>query len=146
VVGINTLIQSPSGAVGAPQSAGIGFAIPIDYARQIAGELIETGRAAHPYMGVGTVSITRAIAREYGMPVDAGAFVQEVQPESPAERAGIERGDIIVRIAGTTIRGTEDVFAAVRGERIGAVVEVVVVRGDEERTLSVTLGSDADRR
>ena len=146
VVGINTLIQSPSGAVGAPQSAGIGFAIPIDYARQIAGELIETGRAAHPYMGVGTVSITRAISREYGMPVDAGAFVQEVQPESPAERAGIERGDIIVRIAGTTIRGTEDVFAAVRGERIGAVVEVVVVRGDEERTLSVTLGSDADRR
>lgn len=146
VVGINTLIQSPSGSVGAPQSAGIGFAIPIDYARQIADELIETGRATHPYMGVSTFSITRAVAAQYGLPVDSGALVQQVQPDSPAERAGLVRGDIIVRIAGTTIRRTEDVFTAVRGSRVGTEVAVTVVRDGEELDFAVTLGSDADRR
>lgn len=146
VVGINTLIQSPSGSVGAPQSAGIGFAIPIDYARTIADELILTGRATHPYMGVSTVTITRSIAAQYGLPVDAGAFVQLVQPGSPAETAGIERGDIIVKIAGTDIRGTEDVFTSVRGSRVGDSVEVVVYRGESTETFPVTLGSDADRR
>lgn len=146
VVGINTLIQSPSGSVGAPQSAGIGFAIPIDYARTIADELIETGRATHPYMGVSTVTITRTIALQYELPVDQGALIQQVQPGSPAEAAGLERGDIIVRIGDTAIRGTEDVFTAVRGARVGATVEVVVYRDDAERSASVTLGSDADRR
>jgi len=146
VVGINTLIQSPSGAVGAPQSAGIGFAIPIDYARQIAEELIATGRATHPYMGVSTVTITQPVAVQYDLPVDAGALVQEVQPDSPAEAGGLLRGDIIVRIAGITIRSTEDVFTAIRGERVGATVEVVVYRDDAQQTYSVTLGSDADRR
>jgi putative serine protease PepD len=146
VVGINTLIQSPSGAVGAPQSAGIGFAIPIDYARQIAEELIATGRATHPYMGVSTVTITRPVAVQYDLPVDAGALVQQVQPDSPAEAGGLLRGDIIVRIAGITIRSTEDVFTAIRGERVGATVEVVVYRDDAQQTYSVTLGSDADRR
>ncbi|MBN2847865.1 MAG: trypsin-like peptidase domain-containing protein [Coriobacteriia bacterium] len=146
VVGINTLIQSPSGAVGAPQSAGIGFAIPIDYARQIAEELIATGRATHPYMGVSTVTITRPVAVQYDLPVDAGALVQQVQPGSPAQAAGLLRGDIIVRIAGTTIRSTEDVFTAIRGDRVGATVEVVVYRDDSQETFSVTLGSDADRQ
>ncbi|HSQ22757.1 MAG TPA: trypsin-like peptidase domain-containing protein [Coriobacteriia bacterium] len=146
VVGINTLIQSPSGAVGAPQSAGIGFAIPIDYARQIAEELIATGRATHPYMGVSTVTITQPVAVQYDLPVDAGALVQEVQPDSPAEAGGLLRGDIIVRIAGITIRSTEDVFTAIRGEQVGATVEVIVYRDDAQQTYSVTLGSDADRR
>ena len=146
VVGINTLIQSPSGAVGAPQSAGIGFAIPIDYARQIAEELIATGRATHPYMGVSTVTITQPVAVQYDLPVDAGALVQEVQLDSPAEAGGLLRGDIIVRIAGVTIRSTEDVFTAIRGARVGATVEVVVYRDDAQQSFSVTLGSDADRR
>jgi putative serine protease PepD len=97
-------------------------------------------------MGVSTVSITRVIAAQYGLPVDAGALVQQVQPGSPAEAAGLERGDIIVRIAGSAIRSTEDVFAAVRSGRVGATVDVEFFRGDEELSLAVTLGSDADRR
>lgn len=146
VIGINTLIQSPSGSVGAPQSAGIGFAIPMDYARVIADELIETGRATHPYMGVSTVTISRAIAAQYGLPAEAGALIQQVQPGSPAEAAGLARGDIIVHIGDVDIRMTEDVFTAVRGARVGATVDVVVFRGESRETLAVTLGSDADRR
>src|SRR5574340_531662 len=76
VVGINTLIESPAGQVGASQSAGIGFAIPIDYAKSIADELISTGKATHPLLGVSTATITPAIAQQYNLSVDSGAFVQ----------------------------------------------------------------------
>ena len=145
VVGINTLIESPSGDYGAPQSAGIGFAIPIDYAALIAEDLITTGRATHPYMGVSTFTITPPIADQYALPVEEGALVQEIQAGSPADAGGIERGDIILRIAGTRIESTEDVFTTVRGRRVGETVTVDVVRDGAELSLQVTLGSDADR-
>jgi putative serine protease PepD len=141
LVGINTLIQSTSGS-----SAGIGFAIPVDFAVDIADQLIASGSATHPYMGVSTESVTRSIAEQFGLPVQRGALVRFVQPQSPAEAAGLERGDIIVRIDERDIAGVEDVFAATREREIGTQVEVEVVRGDTRRTFEVTLGSDADRR
>jgi putative serine protease PepD len=145
LVGINTLIQSPSGAVGAPQSAGIGFAIPVDFALDIAGQLIETGKAVHPYIGVSTETVDEALASQFGLPVRSGALVRFVQPNSPAEAAGLQRGDIIVKLGDTPITGVDDVFTAVRENRIGDAVAVELVRGDTRRTLEVTLGSDADR-
>lgn len=141
VIGINTLIQAR-----VAQSAGIGFAIPIDFARNVADQLIETGRATHPFMGVSTVSVDANLARQFGLPVTSGALVQLVTPGSPAEEGGIERGDIIVRIADRGIEGVEDVFGAVRAHAVGETVEVEVVRGERRRTLEVTLGSDAGGR
>jgi len=146
LVGINTLIQSPSGSVGAPQSAGIGFAIPVDFAESIAAQIIETGKATHPYMGVSTETVTENIATEFQLPVSQGALVRFVQPGSPAEKAGIERGDIIVRIDDREITGVEDVFAEVREHNVGEQVPVEVVRNETRRDFSVTLGSDADRQ
>ncbi|MDZ4169767.1 MAG: trypsin-like peptidase domain-containing protein [Coriobacteriia bacterium] len=146
LVGINTLIQSPSGAVGAPQSAGIGFAIPVDFAVDISKQLIANGRAVHPYLGVSTQTVNQSVASQFGLPVTEGALVRFVQPESPAELAGIERGDIIVKIGERTVGGVEDVFAAIRENRVGDEVGVELVRGEARRTLAVTLGSDADRR
>lgn len=141
LVGINTLIQSTSGS-----SAGIGFAIPIDFARDIAQQIIETGRATHPYLGVSTETVDENIATQFGLPVAKGALVRFVQPQSPAEAAGFARGDIIVGINGKEVGGVEDVFARVRESRVGDTVEVEVVRGEARRTLRPTLGSDADRR
>ncbi len=146
LVGINTLIQSPSGAVGAPQSAGIGFAIPVDFAIDIADQIIETGRATHPYLGISTQTVDENIASQFGLPVTEGALVRFVQPQSPAEAAGIERGDIIVAIGERPVGSVEDVFAAIREHKVGDTVEVEVVRGEARRTLTATLGSDADRR
>jgi putative serine protease PepD len=146
LVGINTLIQSPSGSVGAPQSAGVGFAIPVNFALDIAKQLIETGRAVHPYIGVSTETVDEALAGQFGLPVQSGALVRFVQPSSPAERAGIQRGDIIVKLGGTPITGVDDVYTAVRENQIGDVVAVEVVRSDTRRTLDVTLGSDAQRQ
>jgi len=147
LVGINTLIQSPSGSVGAPQSAGIGFAIPADFALSIADQIITTGSSAtHPYMGVSTETVNEAVATEFNLPVQRGALVRFVQPASPAEKSGIQRGDIIVRIAGTEITGVEDVFAVTRQKAVGDVVDVEIVRNDARRTVQVTLGSDSDRQ
>lgn len=141
LIGINTLIQSTSGA-----SAGIGFAIPVDFAKSVAEELIATGRATHPFMGVGTVTIDASVAGQYGLAADAGALVQNVTVGSPAETAGILEGDIITRIADKKILGVEDVFTAVRSQKVGDTIDVRVVRSDGEKTLKVTLASDAARR
>ena len=142
LVGINTLIQSPSGGVGAAQSAGIGFAIPIEFARSIAEQLISTGKASHPYIGASTQTIDQSIAAQYGLPVSAGAIVAFVQPKGPAEVAGVKRGDIIVKIGSADIRNVADVFAAVRQHKIGDSVPVQFVRNDATKTVSVTLSSD----
>ena len=143
LVGINTLIQSPSGGVGAAQSAGIGFAIPVDFATSIADQLIASGKASHPYMGVSTQTIDESLAAQYGLPVQSGALVAFVQPDGPAENAGIERGDIITKIGDTDITGVADIFAGVREYKIGDTVTVEAFRNDQARTFSVTLGSDA---
>jgi putative serine protease PepD len=143
IVGINTLIQSPSGGVGAAQSAGIGFAIPIDFAKSIADQLINNGTASHPYMGVSTQTIDESIAAQYGLPVQSGALIAFVQPSGPAEAAGLRRGDIITKIGETPITSVADVFAGVREFKIGDTATVEAVRNDQVRTFTVKLGSDA---
>ena len=146
LVGVNTLIQSPSGGVGAAQSAGIGFAIPVDFAIDIANQLIKNGKASHPFMGVSTQTVDEALAVQYGLPVKSGALVAFVQPGGPAAAGGIKRGDIIVKIDATPVGSVEDVFAATRQHKIGDRVPVELVRGDSSLTVDVTLGSDASRK
>lgn len=141
LIGINTLIQTTSGS-----SAGIGFAIPVDFAMKIAEELISTGRASHPFMGVGTATIDPNYAKQYGLPVTSGALVQSVTTGSPADNAGMKRGDVIVDIGGTSVKSVEDVFTAVRSHKVGETVDVKIVRGEQNLTLKVTLGSDAAAR
>ncbi|PKQ36754.1 MAG: trypsin [Actinobacteria bacterium HGW-Actinobacteria-1] len=141
LIGINTLIQSTSG-----QSAGIGFAIPVDFAKSIADELISTGRASHPFMGVGTVTIDESVASQYDLPVSKGVLVQSIATGSPAEKAGITQGDIIVKIAGEDVASVEDVFTTIRSQKVGQTVSVEIVRGTEHKTLQVTLGSDTARQ
>jgi S1-C subfamily serine protease len=142
VIGINTLIESPSGSVGAPQSAGIGFAIPSDYVVEAAAQLIENGCVVHPYMGVSTATLDEATIRRFGLPVDGGALVQFVTPDSPADDAGMEAGDIIVRIGDHPIEGFGDVFTAIRAADVGQTVEVEVVRDGDRRVFEPTLIED----
>jgi putative serine protease PepD len=143
VVGINALIESPSGAVGAAQSAGIGFSIPIDFARDVADQLIAGKKVAHPYIGVGTVSVDPQIGAQYSLGVDAGALVQSVTKGSPADKAGIRNGDVIVRIGDMDVTSVEDLFSAIRSHKVGETVPVIVVRNKAKTTLRVTLASDA---
>ncbi|MHB1340810.1 MAG: S1C family serine protease [Coriobacteriia bacterium] len=141
LIGINALIQTTSGS-----SAGVGFAIPIDFAKGVADEIIETGQATHPYLGVSTATIDSASAQRFELAVDAGALVQGIVDGSPAEIAGLEQGDIIIGIDGQEVTSVEDVFAVIRSHKVGDTVEVEILRADQKMTFSATLASDAQRR
>jgi putative serine protease PepD len=143
LVGINSLIQSPSGGVGAAQSAGIGFAIPVDFAIDIANQLIATGKATHSYVGISTETVDENLAAQFGLPMKSGALVRFVSPGAPADVAGIKRGDVVVKIGETRITGVADVFAAIREHKAGDVVVFELVRSGQPTTVNVTLGSDA---
>ena len=137
LIGVNTLIQSTSGS-----SAGIGFAIPVDLAMNIAEQLISTGTATHPVLGISTETIDANIAQQFNLPVESGVLVRAVQPNSPAEKAGIKAGDIIIKIDTTDVTSVEDLISATRLHKVGDVVTVTINRNGSDRTVRVTLGSD----
>jgi putative serine protease PepD len=139
VVGMNTLIQSPSGQLGAAQSAGIGFAIPIDFAKSIADTLISGKKVAHPYLGANTITITPEMAYYYGLPVSNGAYVQSVDSGSPADAGGIRADDIIVKFGTRDIGSVEDLFVAVNEASLGVTIPVELDRNGQTHTVDVTL-------
>ena len=142
LVGLNSLIQSPSGGVGAAQSAGIGFAIPVDFAIDIANQLISTGKATHAYIGVSTETVDENLAAQFGLPMKSGALVRFVAPQAPAETAGIKRGDVIVKIGDARVGSVADVFAAIREHKAGETIPFELVRSGQVTIINVTLGSD----
>ncbi|HEU0130188.1 MAG TPA: trypsin-like peptidase domain-containing protein [Mycobacteriales bacterium] len=140
VIGINSAIASLGSALGGPSgSIGVGFAIPIDEARAVAEEIIRTGRATHPYLGISGNDLTPQTAQRFGLATQQGALVMQVTPGGPAERAGLRERDIIVRLGGTTITSMGDLIGAIRAHRIGEAVEVTFVRNGEQRSVRATL-------
>jgi 2-alkenal reductase len=143
VVGINTAI--------ATNSNGIGFAIPIDVARPIMAQAVAGEKLARPYLGIQFVSITRQLADEEHLPVQAGALVggrnQDDQPVpgvqegTPAAAAGIKDGDIITSVEGKAIDDGHPLDATLAQFSPGQTVSVELVRGEEHLTLEVTLGT-----
>jgi S1-C subfamily serine protease len=140
VVGINTAIGA-SPEVGAE---GIAFATPIDVAAAVARELISTGRATHPWLGVTGGDITPEAAQEFGQ--EQGALIIEVVPDSPAARAGIKPNDVIVSFDGERIDSMDDLVVAIRQHRVGERVSMVLVRGGQRMTIQATLGDKPDDR
>ena len=134
VVGINTAIATGEGSNG---SIGLGFAIPIDYAKSIADEIIRTGHATHPYIGVTASTVTADEAQANGG--SQGAQVQTVVPGGPAADAGLRRGDVITKVNDTTIQNVNDLIAATRLHKVGDVVRVTYERDGQSRTVDVTL-------
>ncbi|MEB3270029.1 MAG: trypsin-like peptidase domain-containing protein [Synechococcus sp.] len=126
VVGINTLVRSGPGA-------GLGFAIPINRVRRIAEQLITSGRATHPMIGVSLDSLEG----EAGGSRRPGALIRTVLPGGPAERAGLRRGDVIVAVAGRPVNSPTDVVAAVDGAGVGRTLEVTVNREGRNQVLAV---------
>jgi S1-C subfamily serine protease len=126
VVGINTLVRSGPGA-------GLGFAIPINRARNIAGQLLSSGRVSHPMIGVGLDNLRDTS----GNPAQGGALVSAVQPGGPADRAGLQRGDVIVAVGGRGVKGPSDVVTAVERASIGQPLELTIERRGSRRDLQV---------
>lgn len=144
VVGIN-VAYLPATQTGQP-IAGLGFAIPASTAVSVAEQLIETGEVSSPYLGVGLADLSPQEAEQFGLPVESGAIVSEVEPGTAADEAGIRAENIITAIDGTPIEDSGDLLAALRDYQPGDTVEVTVVRqnGDEE-TLNVTLDERPDQ-
>ncbi|BBD67424.1 peptidase S1 and S6 chymotrypsin/Hap [Nostoc commune NIES-4072] len=137
VIGINTAIR--------PDAMGIGFAIPIDKAKAIAGQLQRDGKVAHPYLGVQMLTLTPELAKQNNtdpnspiqIPEINGVFVMRVVPNSPAASAGIRRGDVILQVDGKAITSAEQLQNVVEDSRLGQVLQVKVQRGNKTQQLSV---------
>lgn len=138
VIGINTAI------VAAGQ--GIGFAIPINLARQIADQLIETGEVSRGWLGVSIQPLTPELADSFGLDRVTGALVNQIVPDSPAAKAGLRRGDILLTYDGKEVRGVRELQLMVASTPAGKKVNMEVVRGGKRMTLPVTIvPMEADR-
>ncbi|MBI2955414.1 MAG: trypsin-like peptidase domain-containing protein [Chloroflexi bacterium] len=133
VVGINTAI-----AASAP-GGGIGFAIAINSARPIAKQLLAQGRVVRPWLGVTLQNITPGLAARYNLPVSKGALVYSFQRNTPAARAGLRRGDIIIRLGEDEVQDDASLLKAMSKRRIGETVTLVVVRDAQRISLDIIL-------
>ena len=137
LIGVNTLIASSSGS-----SSGVGFAIPVDYAMNIAQQIIDGKTPSHAQLGISGTTVNSQLAKRYNLPVDSGAYVTSVSVGSSAANAGIQEGDII-KLGDTTISSSSDLVLAVRSHNVGDNVSITYNRGGQENTVNVTLGSDS---
>jgi serine protease Do len=133
VIGINTAII--------PYAQGIGFAVPVNMAKQVLDDLVKYGTVKRGWLGVYIQPLTPEFAEAYGVEHEGGAVVSDVVPDSPAAGAGLRRGDVIVAVDGETIEDHTDLSFCIRSHLEGDKVRLTVIREGKEREVSVTLGS-----
>jgi S1-C subfamily serine protease len=150
VIGINQQIKSQSGG-----GEGVGFAVPIDVIKRSIGELRESGNAHYAYIGVSSVPLYPQLVDKFDLKVDKGAWVQEVSPGGPAEKAGIrggkgntrfqiqsyaQGGDIITEVQGKPVSDANDLSSVIAQFQPGQEVTVTVIRDGDEKEIKVKLG------
>jgi serine protease Do len=131
VVGINT--------ANIPGAQGIGFAIPINTAKAVLDDIVRYGRVTRPWLGVIGLDVSREVARKFNLDADSGVVVIRIIPESPAERAQLQPGDVIVGIGDKQLDSMEALQREIRTRKAGDSVVLVVMRGSEEGRVKVTL-------
>jgi serine protease Do len=141
VVGINTAIFSSGGG-----NIGIGFAIPIDQAKTIVEQLKAKGKVTRGWLGVSIQSVTPELAKSFGLKEPIGALVAEVTKDGPADKAGINRGDVITTFNGATVKDSHELPALVARTPVGEKAEIVVLRNGKEQSIDVKLGELSDQQ
>jgi S1-C subfamily serine protease len=111
-----------------PYAQGIGFAVPVNTAKEILKELVERGKVSRPWIGIASVKVTPRVARYYGLPSAEGALVAGVEPYSPADDAGLRRGDVIEQVDGERIEDPSQIAGAVKKKKVNDTVTVTVNR------------------
>ena len=140
LLGLNTVIATSGGG-----SDGIGFAIPVSTVQSVADQIIETGSVAHAYLGVGGQTVDPQVARMYGLSVDEGAVIAQVEPGSPADEAGLQQGDIVIAVGDRDISSFPELAGTIQSETVGDTVTLTVVRQGEEVPVEVTLAERPTR-
>ena len=138
VIGINTLVRSGPGA-------GLGFAIPINLARKVSNQLLLNGEVIHPYLGVQLISLNPKIAKEHNkdpnvlvqLPERSGALVQSVIPNSPAEKAGLKRGDLVIGAENVLISEPKALLDEVEKAKVGKIFNLNVLRNNKEIQVNI---------
>lgn len=141
VVGINSQIFSRTGSF-----AGISFAIPIDYAYNVAEQIIKTGHVTRGRIGVAITNVTRDLADSLGLAKAQGALVSSVEEGAPAGKAGLEAGDVILKVDGHAIEGSADLSRTIRGVKPGTRVMVNVWRNGKTRDFPVVVAEFKDEQ
>ena len=148
VIGINSQIATG----GSSGSVGIGFAVPINTAKEVLPQLKEGGEVQRAYLGIEMGDVTEQVADDLNLPVKQGALIQSVVDDGPADDAGLRGGrtptgegivaggDLIVKVDGKAVKASDDVADAIAGKKPGDTVEVEYYRGDEKKTATVKLG------
>ncbi len=131
VIGINT--------AHIPGAQGIGFAIPVNTAKAVLDDIVKYGRVTRPWLGVIGLDVSQEVARRFNLAADSGVIVMQIIPESPAERAQLRSGDVIVAIGDNEVTSMEDLQKAIRTRRAGDSVSLVLVRESGEGRVRVTL-------
>ncbi|NQV80167.1 MAG: DegQ family serine endoprotease [Alphaproteobacteria bacterium] len=139
VVGVNTAIFSPSGG-----NVGIGFAVPAETAKAVIAQLQITGTVQRGWLGVSIQAVTPDIAESLGFEKPHGALVSNVSPDSPAQRAGLASGDVVVAVDSTPIDSVRDLPKAIGTMAPETATKLTILRGGHERAISVTVGSSPD--
>ena len=138
VIGINTLVRSGPGA-------GLGFAIPINLAKNVSDQLLKEGEVIHPYLGVQLISLNPKLAKEHNkdpnslfqLPERSGALIQSVIPNSPAEKAGLRRGDLVIAAENISIEEPKTLLDKVEKAQIGKVFLLNVLRDNKEIKVNI---------
>jgi S1-C subfamily serine protease len=139
VIGVNTMVILPA--------QGLCFAIAINTAKTIAGWLIKDGVVRRSYIGVGgqTAKIHRRVVRHFNLPNDTGMLVLQVEPGSPASRASLREGDVVVEFNGQAIAGIDDLHKQLTGGQAGVRSVLIVIRSTEKLKLEVVPEESAKR-
>jgi serine protease Do len=140
VVGINTMIVTG----GSQASAGVGFSVPVNVAKEILPQLREKGKVTRGWMGVTIGAMNEDLAATYGLKEARGAVVGSVTPGSPAEKGGLQPEDVVLSVDGHAIQDNGDLSRYIASKTPGATVKLEILRGKERRTQSVTLGTFPD--
>lgn len=141
LIGINTAIITGGGG----GSEGIGFAIPINMARNVMEQIVDHGRVIRGQLGVSIQSVDADMAKAFGLAQGGGALVADVTPGSPADKAGIERGDIILELNGQPVSSPDELSVRIAETAPGTTVHLKISRNGQLRDIDVTLGELSEK-
>lgn len=135
VIGMNTAIISPTGG-----SIGLGFAVPSDLVEQVVADLADDGTVERGWLGVQIGVVSDEVIAALGLDDANGTMIEAVMPGTPAEAAGLRKGDILTKVNGATLDGPRDLTRAIAGDQPGSEVELTLLRRGKEVVIDVTLG------